>query len=894
MAEPSKTAGQAQTLKGNQVLRLDDPSAVWVVESGKVALFGVVLENGAPHGPRHYFFSSGPGEALFGFPAAGADDRSTVIAVSLEQTTLRKLDADCVPDGPGPGETRGELVARWVESWTRCVGPIPDAPGRPPGEPEASPSPSADSLARFHQILLRHIDDLESRETREEHARLRARELRAREVAGQAVAELTSVLEPGRERLAHGSDLFVAAHAVGRALGITLRAPAAWETDETTADPVELIARASHVRVRKVVLHDSWWKQDCGPLLGFSGPDRRPLALLPETPGSYRSFDPATDTRRPVDERVASALDTHAYVFYQPLPEQPTQGLELLRFALRGRGRDLATVLATAIAATLLGMFTPQATALLVDHAIPDADRRLLVQLGLGLAAAALGAAVFRLAQGIAMLRVETAADAVAQSAVWDRLLNLQLSFFRRFSTGDLQSRVTAVSQIRNYLGGATLRTLFGSVILLLNLGLLLYYSPMLTLVAVGVALISCTVTVGSGVMILRYSRQILEFRGRFFGFMVQLVNGIAKLRVAAAEDRAFARWAEQYARLLRLELRQRRIQDAVAVINIGVSTLSAIVLFAIVASLIRPVAGGAGLTTGVFLAFHVAYGTFIGAIATLSNTVTDVMAIAILRERVRPILEASPEVNERKASPGRLEGRVDLEHVVFHYREDGPVILDGLSLSVRPGEFVALVGPSGSGKSTLFRLLLGFETPQSGCIYYDGQDLAGLDVYAVRRQMGVVLQNGRINAGSIFDNVASGADVSLNEAWEAARAAAFDEEISAMPMGMHTVISEGGTNLSGGQRQRLLLTRALMHRPRILLLDEATSALDNWTQAIVNNSLKRLQVTRIVIAHRLSTVRQTDRIYVVDSGRIIQQGVFEDLARERGLFARLMARQSA
>ena len=372
---------------------------------------------------------------------------------------------------------------------------------------------------------------------------------------------------------------------------------------------------------------------------------------------------------------------------------------------------------------------------------------------------------------------------------------------------------------------------------------------------------------------------------------MVQLVNGVTKLRVAAAEDRAFGQWARSYSRLLRLELRQRRIQDGVQLANLLLSRVSTIVIFAIAASLVRD---GLTLTTGVFLAFNVAYGTFIGAISSLSNTVTDVMAIAILRERARPILEATPEITDRKVDPGQLAGKVEMAQVVFHYREDGPIILNSVSVTAEPGEFVAIVGPSGSGKSTLFRLLLGFESPGSGAIRYDGQDLGGLDVFAVRRQLGVVLQHGRINAGSLFENIATGTHVSLNDAWDAAKATGFADEIDAMPMGMHTMISEGGTNISGGQRQRLLLSRALVHKPRILLLDEATSALDNQTQAVVAESLRQLDVTRLVIAHRLSTIRGANRICVLDRGAIVQQGTYEELAREPGLFARLISRQLA
>ncbi len=868
---------QAETVKlgGSELLRLDEPGSLWVVERGSVALFAVLWQGGQPSGARRFLFDVGPDGALFGMGPL-PDGGQAVIAVGLEDTTLVKL-----PSGDGRAER--ELAAEWIERWRRAL------PGLRTGRTAASEP----RLASLHEQVLEQLHREAGRERAEGRRRLDARERHSREATQRAVAELTSVLGTGEEPIAEGSDLFVAAHAVGRAAGLRLRPPAAWEESAAAADPVERIARASHVRARQVVLHDRWWEQDCGPLLCFYRANRQPVALVPGATGRYVLLDAATRARMPVDARVAATIDPGAWVFYRPLPEDAARGLELLRFAMRGRGRDLLLVAGTGVAATLLGMFTPQATAVLVDHAIPDANQLLLWQLGLGLLAAALGSAVFRLSQGIAMMRIETGADAATQAAVWDRLLNLRLSFFRQYSTGDLQSRVTAVSQIRSYLGGTTMRTLFSSVILMLNLGLLLYYSPRLTLVAVGVAAVSAVVTVVSGAMLLRYARTILELRGRFFGLMVQLINGVPKLRVAAAESRAFARWARDYARLLRLELAQRRIQDTVRVVNIGVSTASAIVLFALAAALIRS-AGATTLTTGTFLAFNVAYGTFIGAIVSLSNTVTDVMAIAILRDRARPILEAVPEVNERKASPGRLRGSVELDHVVFQYHDNGPVILDDVSARIEPGQFIALVGPSGSGKSTLFRLLLGFETPQSGGIYYDGQDLAGLDVHAVRRQMGVVLQNGRINAGSMFDNVTNGAPVALNDAWEAARAAGFAEEIEAMPMGMHTVVSEGGTNLSGGQRQRLLLTRALVHRPGILLLDEATSALDNRTQAVVSDSLRRLNVTRIVIAHRLSTIRNADRIHVIDSGRFVECGKFEDLMARQGLFARLMARQMA
>ncbi|HEX9001924.1 MAG TPA: NHLP bacteriocin export ABC transporter permease/ATPase subunit, partial [Blastocatellia bacterium] len=434
----------------------------------------------------------------------------------------------------------------------------------------------------------------------------------------------------------------------------------------------------------------------------------------------------------------------------------------------------------------------------------------------------------------------------------------------------------------------------FSSLFSLLNLGLLFYYNGALAAIAVLVALVNVVVTVVSGVLTLKKARPLMEVQGQLMGVMLQLINGITKLRVAGAESRAFAYWGKRYHHQIKLMLSTQGIEDVVTVINKVLPALTTGILFWFAAGLLQAPEGQAtaALSTGTFLAFNAAFGTFIGGTTSLSSTIVDVLQVIPLWNRAKPILEAKPEVDGSKADPGRLMGRVVVDHVVFRYRNDGPMTLDDVSLRAEPGEFIALVGASGSGKSTLFRLLLGFDSPESGTVYYDGQDLSGLDVHAVRRQLGVVMQNSRVMSASIFENIAGGAQITMDEAWEAARMAGFAEDIEGMAMGMHTVVSEGGTNLSGGQRQRLLIARSLVLKPKVLLFDEATSALDNRTQAIVSQSLERLKVTRIAIAHRLSTIRNADRIYVFQNGRIVQQGNFDQLAQQDGLFAQLMARQ--
>jgi ABC-type bacteriocin/lantibiotic exporter with double-glycine peptidase domain len=338
------------------------------------------------------------------------------------------------------------------------------------------------------------------------------------------------------------------------------------------------------------------------------------------------------------------------------------------------------------------------------------------------------------------------------------------------------------------------------------------------------------------------------------------------------------------------LRLRIQRLADRITVVNAVLPTVASMGLFW--CAMLAFQDGGSRLTTGTFLAFHAAFGMLTAGATSLSNTVVDLLEVGPLWERAKPILAATPEVDTTKVNPGRLSGKLVLDQVTFRYQEHGPVVLDKVSLHAEPGEFIALVGPSGSGKSTILRMLLGFDTPESGAVYYDDQELSRLDITAVRRQLGTVLQQSRIIAATIFDNIAGGGLLTPEAAWEAVRAAGLAEDIAAMPMGLHTWVSEGCSTLSGGQRQRLLIARALARQPAMILFDEATSALDNRTQAVVTASLARLQVTRLVIAHRLSTIRHADRIYVLQQGRVVQQGRFAELTRHGGLFAQLIARQ--
>ncbi|BAZ26271.1 cyclic nucleotide-regulated ABC bacteriocin/lantibiotic exporter [Kalymmatonema gypsitolerans NIES-4073] len=886
-------------LKANEPLLLDDPEKVWIVQSGKSALFTTKVKEKMPEGGalpnRHYLFSVGALEALFG---AAVDNQKSLglAAIAIEATELSQISITDLAAQVAAGEASAiALLEGWVNHLNEIFRTEPTAANFERylsliKSENAASLPSI--LADLHSEFFDYLNSLQQQETETAFRQFQQREQLNRQVVDSALSKLAAVLQPQQETefFQQGTPLLVAAGAVGRAMGITISPPAQSDNLSRVKDPVEAIARSSQIRTRRVVLEDGWWLHEYGPLLAYNQQENRPVALLPAG-RRYVLFDPAGQSRKIVNQAVGATLAPQAYQFYRPLPKVVKNVIALFQFGIKGYQKDIVLVLVAGIVGSVLGMVVPQATALLVDNAIPDSDKSLLWQIGLLLFALLVGKTAFAMSQGIISLRVENAASGALQPAIWDRLLRLSPAFFRSYSSGDLVNRTLSVNQIRQKLSGGTQRTLLSALFALLNLVLMFVYSWQLALVGVGIALLTTIVTTVASLLVIRQLRQQQELDGEINGLTVQLINGVAKLRVAQAEERAFAAWAQQYSKRSRLKASFQLIRDNVSVFNEVLSLVTSALLFWFATESIAMQQTG-GLTVGTFLAFNAALGIFIGGVSDLSNTLTDILAIVPLWERAKPILHTEPEYDSTKANPGSLMGRVALDHVTFRYHDDGLPILNDVSLHAEPGEFVAIVGPSGSGKSTILRLLLGFETPESGTVYYDGFDLAQLNLEAVRRQLGVVLQNGRISTGSIFENITAGALVSHEQALEAAQMAGFADDIQLFPMGMHTVISEGGSNLSGGQRQRLLIARALVNKPKIILMDEATSSLDNRTQAIVTESLDQLNATRIVIAHRLSTIRNADRIYVLEAGRVVQVGSFVELVKQEGLFAQLVARQ--
>ena len=709
---------------------------------------------------------------------------------------------------------------------------------------------------------------------------------------GRESSELETSSTAALEGDALATDmLLTVCRLVGRELDIVIEEPTTTAGASAQGDPLEAIAIASRIRTRQVMLRDEWWWEDNGPLVAYRAADRRPVALRYDAGRGYALYDPLAATEQRVTRELAESLAPFAVTLYRSFPEAALSIGDVVKFGSQGCRREFRGVIGMTLMASLLGMVPPIATGVVFNTFIPGAQRSQLLQMTLILVVCALSAAMFEITRSVALLRIEGRMGNAVQCAVWDRLLGLPMSFFRPYTAGELAVRAMGIDGIRQVVSGSTVTAVVAGITSLGNFALLFHYSTRLAAWATLLIAIALGVTGIGAYLQLTHQREVAALQSKTSGVVLQLLSSIAKLRVASAEAHAFASWARKFSEQRRLQFRVRSVGNWVAAFNAGFPTAAYMLVFW---AALAPLTETHTMRTGDFLAFVSAFAVSLAGTVAASNALLAMLLAIPLYEQARPILVTRPEVDGAKEAPGELAGDIDIQHATFRYEADGPLVLRDLTVHVKPGEFVAFVGPSGSGKSTILRLLLGFESPEAGSIYYDGRELGGLDIRAVRRQIGVVLQSGRLMTGDIYTNIVGSAPLPMEAAWEAARMAGFADDIRQMPMGMHTVISEGGGTLSGGQRQRLMIARAIVKRPRILLFDEATSALDNRTQMIVSASLERLHATRIVIAHRLSTIMHADRICVVQRGELVQSGSYADLMRQDGLFSELAARQLA
>jgi NHLM bacteriocin system ABC transporter ATP-binding protein len=871
-----------KTLPGNYAIILDNSEPAKIIKSGTIGIFLTKIKDRKPIGKRHYLFTLKKGDAIFCTPPhfdSFLESEIGIIGLTFKETVLQEITVNQLIDY----ETElNRLLENWLDHFQKKF--------KISLESKSSHTKQLQKLPEFYQKLYQQFSNYLHQENIDRAINFQTTQEINSELTTTALAELTSVFQTKTDASQINQIfLLMAAGAVGKAIGITLIAPSSKPDQEIT---LEDIAIASKVRIRSILLSGEWWLKDQGNFLGFTQENNTPVALIIDKNNGFRYFlyDPKKNRKIIVSEAIANTIISEAYIFYRPLPFDLQKATSVFNFAIKDYNQELINLFIIGFIGTFLGLAIPQATAILINQAIPDSNKFLLLQIGIALLIVSFGKAILNLSQGFISLRIINGVASFLQPTIWDRLLQLSPAFIRKFSNGDLLTRIMVISQIYVTLSGSTQRIILNSIFSLLNLGLMLFYSIKLTIIALIIALIAVIFTWISGSILLKQQRQQEELSGQIQGLTIQLINGVAKLKVAAAEERAFATWAKKYGQYNRINQKIIVIKNILIIFNNSLLLIASILLYWFGFS--RLSQANSSLNLGTFLAFNAAFGTFFQGLTSGSEILLELLNLIPLWERVQPILKETIESDTNKVIPSQLLGQVIVSHINFRYRVDSPLILDDISLYANAGEFIAIVGPSGSGKSTLFRLLLGFESPVSGVIYYDGQDLAILDRPALRRQLGVVLQNGKVIQGSIFENITSGTNRSMDDAWEASDLAQFTQEIESMPMGMHTVVSEGGSNLSGGQKQRLMIARSLVFNPKVLLFDEATSALDNHTQAMITDSLEQLEVTRIVIAHRLSTIRNADRIYVMESGKIVQEGGFDQLLNQPGLFAKLAARQ--
>lgn len=654
---------------------------------------------------------------------------------------------------------------------------------------------------------------------------------------------------------------------------------------EDMNEQMEYMLRPTGIMRRTVELKDKWWKSAVGAFIAQTKSGDT-VALIPEPMKGYSFFDYETGKRIRITSKTADLLEESAFCFYKPFPLRKINLVDISKYIMSTLNKaDIIYIVVISLIVQVIGMISPFVSRLLYGAVIPVGKVSLLFPFATLLIGMTLSQTLIRITSALVSARLGMKMNVSIQAAAMNRIMSLPANFFSKYGSGDLSSRVEGVQTVSAMISQMFFGTGLSTLCSFVYVFQMNQYAPQLVIPGIAFIIVQLILNVLGTFMLLKIKRRNIKTKIKLKSLIFSLFSGVQKIKLSGAERRAFAKWAHTYKESADTDYNPPAFIKVLPMISTVVSMASTIVLFFI--------AGTTNVQMADFVGFNAAFAAVSGAIMALAPLFTKFSEMKPVLEVIQPILDAEPEISENKKILTDLSGAIELNHVSFKYNENGPLILDDISLKIKPGQYLAIVGKTGCGKSTLMRLLLGFETTKNGAVYYDGQDIKSLDLKSLRRHIGAVMQNGKLFQGDIFSNIVISAPwLTLDDAWEAASLARIDQDIKDMPMGMHTIISEGSGGVSGGQKQRLMIARAIAPKPNILMFDEATSALDNITQKQISESLDSLKSTRIVIAHRLSTIKNCDRIIVLDKGKIIEDGTFDELMQHDGFFKELVKRQ--
>ena len=651
-------------------------------------------------------------------------------------------------------------------------------------------------------------------------------------------------------------------------------------------DRLEYLLRPNGIMRRNVNLEKGWYKNAIGAVLGTRRDDGSVVAFIPKGLVGYVYFDAPTGKWVRLNKKNESLFEDEGICFYKPFPLGKLTLRSLMRYIVETLSvADFVLIALATLATTAIGLLGPKLNNLLMGTVVESKNYQLLIGITVFMISVSISTMLIGSVKSMIMARINTKMMLSVQAATMMRVMSLPADFFKKYSAGDLSSRAQYIQSLCSMLISTVLTTGLTSIFSLMYITQIFEYAPALVVPALGIILATILFSLITTFAQMKYSKKKMELSAQESGMSYSMITGVQKIKLAGAEKRMFARWSKLYSEQLMISYNPPMFLRANGAFSAIISMGGMIIMYFMSVQ--------SGVSVADYYAFNTAYGMVSGAFMSIAGIATTIAQFKPTIEMAKPIMDAIPEVSEGKLVVDRLSGGIELNNISFRYNENMPNVVDNLSLKIRPGQYVAIVGATGCGKSTLMRIMLGFEKPQKGAVYYDGKDLSGIDLKSLRRKIGVVMQNGKLFQGDIFSNITiSAPQLTMDDAWAAAEMAGIADDIRRMPMGMHTIISEGSGGISGGQRQRLMIARAIAPKPRILMFDEATSALDNITQRIVSESLEKLKCTRIVIAHRLSTIKECDRIIYLEKGKIVEDGTYEQLIALNGKFAELVERQ--